>query len=158
VVAGAAQELKRLIGSIEVDAAPGRQASEVIDVLRARKAAGELCPVVLLQLGNNGQLSRSQLDEMMQILFDFPSILLVNLRVARPWESSNNALLIEVADRYPNVILIDWAGASANRPELFLQDQVHLSPLGATTYADLIARQLRTFGIEAAPCAQNGTS
>jgi hypothetical protein len=147
VVLGAAPELARALGPIEVDAAVGRQSAAAIEVLRARKMAGTLAPVVVVHVGNNGALSRSQLDEMMQVLLDFPTVLLVNLHVPRPWEGPNNALLAEAADRYPNVVLVDWAAASASRPELFADDQGHLTRVGAITYADIIARQLRMLGV-----------
>lgn len=37
-----------------------------------------------------------------------------------------------------NVVVADWAGTSRNRPEWFLQDQVHLTPAGERAYADMI--------------------
>jgi len=147
VALGAALQLTGALGTVEVDARVGRQATELIEVLRARKTAGTLSSVVLLHIGNSGAMTREQLDEMLQVLFDFPTILLVNLHVARPWEGPNNAILADAADRYPNVVLVDWAAASANRPELFSDDEGHLSTLGATVYTDVIVQELSTLDL-----------
>jgi hypothetical protein len=143
VMLAAAEDLERLLGTVEVDAAVGRQANEALEVLRGRQAANTLGPVVVLHIGDNGLLTGDQVEEMLRILAGVPTVLLVNLRVARPWEGPNNTLLAEAAARHPNTVLVDWAAASAGRPDYFWDDGIHLTPLGASVYAQLITQGLR---------------
>jgi lysophospholipase L1-like esterase len=39
-------------------------------------------------------------------------------------------------------VLVDWHSASSGRPELFVEDGIHLQPEGQRVYADLIAAYL----------------
>jgi lysophospholipase L1-like esterase len=68
----------------------------------------------------------------------------VNVKVPRPWEESNNEVLADGVRRYPNkAVFVDWHAASTGRPELFVEDGIHLQPEGQRVYADLIAAQLK---------------
>jgi peptidoglycan/LPS O-acetylase OafA/YrhL len=142
VMISAAKELEHAIGNISIDAAQARQISTVIDILRARRATGQLGEVVLVHVGNNGPISASQFDEMMQVLADVPRVVVMNVKVPRFWEGPNNVVLAEGVQRYPNSVLVDWHTASVNRPELFWDDGIHLRPEGALVYADLAAAHL----------------
>ena len=52
-------------------------------------------------------------------------------------------MIAEGVRRYPkNAVLADWHATSVDRPELFLDDGIHLRPEGQRVYADLIAAQL----------------
>ena len=51
---------------------------------------------------------------------------------------STNAALANAADRYANVSLIDWYGASAGHDEYFDGDGTHLTVKGAAAYLDLV--------------------
>jgi len=154
VMLAAAENLERDFEALEVDAAVGRQASEVIDILRARREAGSLGSVVLVHTGNNGPLAQAEIDTIMEILADVPEVLLMNVHVPQPWQDPNNGLLAQAPERYANAHLIDWAGASVNRPDLFWDDETHLTPSGAAMYASLVSEQLRAAGVEPAPGAE----
>jgi lysophospholipase L1-like esterase len=52
-------------------------------------------------------------------------------------------MIAEGVRRYPNAVLADWHAASADRPELFVDDGIHLQPEGQRVYADLIAAHLK---------------
>lgn len=143
VMLGAAGALRQEIGDLgAIDAQVGLQASAAIEILRARRAAGQLGDVVIVHLGNNGAFTPDQFDEMMGVLDGVSRVLVVNDKVPRPWEQSNDAVLADGASRYPNAVLVDWYGASINRPELFWEDGFHLRPEGARVYADLVAANL----------------
>ncbi len=139
VMLSAAGELKRALGDVEMDAALGRQSGTTVDLLRARRAAGQLGTLVIVHMGNNGVLSARQLDAMMEVLADVPKIVFVNVKVPRAWQSPNNVVLAEGASRYPNLVLVDWHTASVEHPEFFWSDGTHLRPEGARVYAELIA-------------------
>ena len=98
-----------------------------------------LAPTVVIHLGNNGTFPASVFASMMEILGPQRHVIVVNVDVARSWETANNAMLAEQTPYYPNVTLVDWFSASIDQPDYFYDDKVHLKPAGAAAYADLIA-------------------
>lgn len=143
VMLGAAGALRQEIANLgTIDAQVGLQASAAIEILRVRRAAGQLGDVVVVHLGNNGTFTSAQFDEMMGVLDGVSRVVVVNNKVPRPWEQSNDAVLAEGVSRYPNAVLVDWYGASVARPELFWEDGIHLRPEGARVYVDLVAANL----------------
>lgn len=142
VMIGAAGELNRALGNPAFGADVGMQAVGAIEVLQKRRAAGRLGEVVIIHIGNNGNIKEEQFDEMMQEVATVPKVLVVNVKVPRPWEQRNNEVLAEGVQRYPNAVLVDWHAASADHPEFFVEDGIHLQPEGQRVYADLIAAQL----------------
>lgn len=139
VMLGAAPELQRTLGTVDVDAAVGRQVSQALAILQARRAANQLGDVVVFHLGNNGGFSTQQFNTLMGLLSGVQRIVIVTDKVPRPWESVNNAVLTTGVKLYPNVVLVDWYAASAAHPEYFYKDGIHLRPEGAQAYASLIA-------------------
>jgi peptidoglycan/LPS O-acetylase OafA/YrhL/lysophospholipase L1-like esterase len=139
VMLGAVGQLASALGNLDIDARVGRQASEAIGILRARRSNGLLGSVVIVHIGNNGILRADQLDEMMRVLADVRRVVLVNVRVPRRWEGPNNATIAEQVARYPNAVLVNWYAASVDRSEWLYQDGIHLRPAGAQVYAALIA-------------------
>ncbi len=141
VMVGAANYLG-IAGAVEVDAQEGRQASAVVSILAARSAAGTLPRVVVIHIGNNGVLTRGQIDAMMASLAGVQQVIFVNLHVDRSWQDSNNANIAAAAGAYPNITVVDWHDASANHPEYFWDD-IHLKPVGADAYARDIANAIQ---------------
>jgi peptidoglycan/LPS O-acetylase OafA/YrhL len=142
VMVSAADELTGVIDQLSMDAAIGRQIREVIEVLQAIADAGRMGNVVIIQVGNNGYLSAKKFDEMMQLLKDVQYVYILNCRVPRQWETTVNTVLAEGVTRHPNATLIDWYAASADHPEFFWNDGMHLRPEGAKAYTELIVEQL----------------
>ena len=142
VMVSAADELTDIVDGLAIDAAIGRQMREVIEVLQEILDAGKMGDIVVIQVGNNGYLSAKKFDEMMLLLEDVPSVLILNCRVPRQWESTVNTVLAEGVQRYANATLIDWYAASADHPEFFWNDGMHLRPDGAKVYAELIVEQI----------------
>ena len=138
VMLGAAQGLAGAFGTIELDAAIGRDAASALRILRERRAAHRLPATVIVQIGNNGLMTRPQIDEMMQILADVPRVVIVDLHVPQPWEAPNNAMLAGIVSRHPNARLAEWHAASESRGDLFWDD-IHLRPDGIALYVALIA-------------------
>ena len=139
VLLGAARELARVFGSVDLDAAVARQVAPTIELLRQRATEGTLGPLVLVHTGNNGAFTTRQLDEIMSVLAG-KQVLIVNLHVPRPWEAPNNAMLDAHVAQYPNATLVDWNAVSTGRPELFVEDGVHLTAAGARVFVDLVAQ------------------
>ena len=120
-----------------INARVGRQAPELLAVMRVDQSSVPSSPVVF-NLGNNNALSEDTVIEIFEIVKNQPQIIVVNTAVPRAWKDSNNAIISKVASRYSNVKVVDWDRISKGRPELFAPDGVHLSPAGSDVYVDLV--------------------
>ena len=120
-----------------VNARVGRQAPELLAVMRVDQSSVPSSPVIF-NLGNNNALSEQTVVEIFEVIKNQPQIIVVNTAVPRPWRDSNNAIISKVASNYANVKLVDWYQISKDRPELFAPDGVHLSPMGSDVYVDLV--------------------
>jgi len=120
-----------------VNARVGRQAPELLAVMRVDQSSVPSSPVIF-NLGNNNALSEQTVVEIFEVIKNQPQIIVVNTAVPRPWRDSNNAIISKVASNYANVKLVDWDRISKDRPELFAPDGVHLSPTGSDVYVDLV--------------------
>lgn len=138
VMLGAAYQLGATLGSVEIDAAVGRQSASAISVLNAYRAGGGLPSVVIIDIGNNGTLTPRQIDSVMDALGGAARVIFVTVRVDRPWEEGNNANIWGARDRHPNIVIADWHAASTGHPEYFQGDGIHLRPEGAQAFADLL--------------------
>jgi lysophospholipase L1-like esterase len=142
VMIGAAGELEQTIDNLAIEADVGLQAPAATDILRKRRDASQLGDVVVVHIGSNGAFSEEQFEDMMEVLADVRQVAFVNVKVPRPWEQPNNAVLAEGVQQYPNAVLIDWNAASTGRPELFVNDGIHLQHEGQRVYTDLISAHL----------------
>jgi peptidoglycan/LPS O-acetylase OafA/YrhL len=120
-----------------VNARVGRQAPELLAVMRVDQSSVPSSPVIF-NLGNNNALSEQTVVDIFEVIKNQPQIIVVNTAVPRPWRDANNAIISKVAARYANVKLVDWDRISKDRPELFAPDGVHLSPMGSDVYVDLV--------------------
>ena len=142
VMIGAYEEMNRAIDGLAMRADVGMQAAGVIEIGQKGLARGDLGEDVVIHIGSNGFFNAEQFDEMMSPLKDARKVVFVNTKVPRPWEQPNNDVLAEGVQRYPNAVLADWSAASAGRPELFVEDGIHLQPEGRRVYTDLISAHL----------------
>ncbi len=143
VMLGAVGGLQKDIqGLAVVDSEVGMQVYTAIDILKARRASGQLGEVVVVHLGNNGIFTEEQFDDIMRTLSGVDRVVFVNVKDPRVWERPNNQVISEGVQRYPNAVLVDWYSATVNRPELFYGDGFHLRPGGQRAYKDLISANL----------------
>jgi peptidoglycan/LPS O-acetylase OafA/YrhL len=143
VMLGAVPRLQKDINSLGVvDAEVGLQVYDAIGILRSRRAAGQLGSLVIVHLGNNGTFTKQQFDQIMRILSGVDKVVFVNVKVPRSWEESNNEVISQGVERYPNAVLVDWYSASENHPEYFYRDGYHLRPRAQKIYADLLSSHL----------------
>ena len=120
-----------------INARVGRQAPELLAVMRVDQTSVPSSPVVF-NLGNNNALSEQTVVDIFEIVKNQPQIIVVNTAVPRAWKVANNAIISKVAANYPNTKVVDWDRISTGRPELFAPDGVHLSPTGSDVYVDLV--------------------
>ena len=112
---------------IYVDAVIGRQFDESLAVAHALRDSGGLGEIVVVHLGNNGPVTEGQFDELMDILSVARRVVVVNLRVPRPWEEHNNNLFAAAVPRFANAVLVDWHAVGDNHPDAFVDDGVHMT-------------------------------
>ncbi|ASY16858.1 acyltransferase [Candidatus Planktophila versatilis] len=120
----------------------GRQAPELLEVMQSDKTEVGNSPIIF-NLGNNGVLTRDDVQAIFELVKDQPQVIVVNTAVSRPWRDGNNALVAEVAQQYSTVTLIDWNAISMGHPEYFAPDGIHLAPTGVAIYVGEILKNLK---------------
>ena len=140
VILGIRSELDLIENIGLINARVGRQASELLEEIRRDKEKMSEATVIF-NLGNNNKLTEEQVSLIFQELADQPRIIVVNAAVPRAWLDDNNALIKKYADLY-SANLVDWASISADHPEYFAPDSVHLVPAGVRAYVDAISKLL----------------
>ncbi|HET8971505.1 MAG TPA: acyltransferase family protein [Candidatus Nanopelagicales bacterium] len=142
VLLGAHYAVERVLPEVTIDAAVSRQFGSVAARILARQKAGRLAPVLVIHTGTNGEIPADQLAALLDELSEETRVVLVNTHVPRPWGDDSNAALAAAAQKYPNVVLADWAGASDGHREYFVEDGVHLTQPGGRAYSAVIAQAL----------------
>jgi lysophospholipase L1-like esterase len=70
---------------------------------------------------------------------DVDRVLVLTAKVPRRWEASVNRTILQGAERWPIVEVIDWHTIGGQHPEWFFEDQVHLNGTGMREYAELLS-------------------
>ncbi len=138
VMLGARTVLKEAIPGTKVDAAVSRFPGAFIGRLKKYVARDKLADVVVLHPGTNGVLPEDMMRDMLDVVKDVPTVVVVNDSMPRSWRAPNNKVIDKVVPDYPNAVLVDWYAASKDNPEYFVSDGIHLTPKGARAYAKLI--------------------
>jgi len=141
VILGIRTSLNEVVPVSLINARIGRQAPELLEVMKRDKALAGKSPVIF-NLGNNGLLKSEDVREIFELVKSQPSIIVVNTAVPRPWRDSNNDLVSQIASQYSNVRVIDWNSISDGHPEYFAPDGVHLVPAGVAAYVAEIRKYL----------------
>ena len=123
-----------------INARVGRQATELIEVMKADKA-NAADSTVIFNMGNNNKLTSDQVMAVFEEVKNQPRIIVVNTAVPRGWRDENNALIAQYAALY-GATVVDWASISMGHPEYFAPDGVHLVPAGVRAYVDAITATL----------------
>ncbi|CAN5349388.1 acyltransferase family protein [soil metagenome] len=139
VIVGATEAFQALGPQVQVDARIGRQWHELVDDDR-RPGPDD---AVVIHLGSNGASNTETIDAVLDHFTDAGRVVLVNVRVPRPWETTVNRSLSGATGRWPNTRLADWKGASDRTPAYFAGDGVHVSSRGAEALAGVVVTALR---------------
>lgn len=145
VMVDAEPYLQQDLPGIVVSAHVGRQLIQTPPVIARLKAEHKLGHIIILELGNNGPYTRAQLMSLLHSLGPTRHVIMINTRVPMPWQDVVNNLLAQVASTDPQVTLVNWYQASANKNSWFYPDGVHLNPTGAQAYANLLVQAVKPF-------------
>lgn len=144
VMVAAAKSLWQTYGEdIDIDARTARPLKDGIKMLQDRRDKNLLGDVVVVHLGSNGPMNAAQMNELLTTLKDVPRVVALNLREPRTWEQTNNAIIKDVASRYPNVVFVDWNALSISQPNLLEGDGIHLKAAGVKVYVEAIYGAIR---------------
>jgi len=142
VLLEAKAELERRLPDASIDAEVSRQFKALLAVAKAKRDAGLLGQIVILQLGNNGPVTASQFDDIMDVLRSAQRVVVINVKVPRAWEGPNNQMMAAGVQRWPNAVLLDWHKVGAANPQYFGDDGTHMGPRGIKVFAELILAAL----------------
>lgn len=142
VVLSGLDPIKATLGEISIDAEVGRQPIEISERIELRRKERRLGNDIVIHMGTNGVIARSDLEPILQELSDRRRVVLVNVKVPRNWMDESNAMINELVPLYPNVRLADWASVADGQRGYFGPDGVHLSKTGGEAFAALIKQTL----------------
>jgi hypothetical protein len=143
VMLGAREYLNERFPGGTMDAIEGRQPDPILADIEQDAAAGKLNPLVIIGVGDNGLITPDVLRQTLHALRGVPRVIVLNNRVGRYWESSNNHTIASIVPDYRNVRLLDWHAVSASHPSWFYDDGIHLTSTGAIAYTRLIVAAAR---------------
>ncbi|WP_259310962.1 acyltransferase family protein [Capillimicrobium parvum] len=124
-----------------IDAAVGRQATDILGRLEAYRREGTLPETVVVQMGENGPIWSADVERLKAALKGVKRVVLVNVRVPRSWQAQVNATLDEAVKHWPQARVANWYGASGDAALLY--DQAHPDPAGQVVYARVVTKALR---------------
>lgn len=142
VVLGSRDQLKAVLGLISIDAQVGRQPGEIAERIGIRRAEKRLGDTVVIHMGTNGIVTEQDLRPILDLLSDRKRVVVVNVRVPRPWMKPTNEMINSIVGSYPNVRLADWNTVSKGHRGYFGPDGVHLTHTGAQVFAELILQTM----------------
>jgi hypothetical protein len=126
---------------IEADAHGCRQFSDGVGMI-ARRPAHALADVVVLALGANGPIQRSDVARARRLLGPHRFLALVT---PRNLQASAATMRATAAAHPDNVLLIDWAAYSAGHEAWFAGDGLHVDQGGARAFSAYLRGRLRPF-------------
>ena len=141
VILGIRHEIEKRNPIALINARVGRQAPELLEVMKNDLSEVDGSPVVF-NLGNNNALTREQVVAIFEAVKSAPLRVVINTAVPRPWKETNNELISEIANNYPNTYVIRWDQISMGHPEYFAPDGIHLVPAGVRAYVAAIEEYL----------------
>ncbi|MET0731093.1 MAG: hypothetical protein ABWZ03_07870 [Solirubrobacterales bacterium] len=121
-----------------------RQMSEGLALIRKLRNTDKLPKLVVIALGSNGTISRSQVHDALDILGKKRTLGLVTPRETGGGSSGDADVVRSEASRHKNrIVLLDWVKYSSGHSSWFQPDGLHLTFDGAEGLADLFKKPLK---------------
>jgi hypothetical protein len=121
------------------DAKESRRIQAGIGLLKARKGPPPRVAVIHLCTNWGGDGYADQIDRAMGVLTGVERVVWLT---CEPWSDAvarADADIRDAADRYPNLVVADWATVG-EEPGFTFRDHLHLRPAGAVALAALVGR------------------
>jgi hypothetical protein len=128
--------------AVTMDTVGSRRLTQAIPVLQARR--GEIGRVVVIQMGNNyipgesGSFA-SQIDRAMTILGGVERVVWLTVAQTNDSRAAINDDIRSAAERWPTIVVVDWASIIAANPGYASSDSLHLTGTGRTAMAQSVA-------------------
>jgi hypothetical protein len=137
VMLGAAWKLSHR--GFEADTQCARSPRGGLDVIRRRRRAGTLPEIVVVALGTNAFISRSDVGRMLRAVGRRRTLMLVT--PFRRWHPVGSGPMRRAARRHPGrITLIDWSRRARANRQWFWPDGTHLRDSGELAYSRLLQR------------------
>ncbi len=143
VMEDAADSIQKIMPHAYVDAQVGRQGTATPAVLKKLKSDGNLHKIVILNLGNNGPMTKQTTDQILDAIGSGHQIYWVTAHVpTKTWQQQVNRQIKDLAKHHTNVHVVDWYTASQGHDDWFAKDHVHMDEEGNVHYARLIVKTI----------------
>jgi len=139
----AAPTLQQVFPGISIDAQVSRSILVAPGMVQADLNAGQLRKVLVLALGTNGPIERSQLEQIRKIIGPDRLMVVVNVQEPRSWEGEVNSTLSAFSLDYREVELANWHDAIQPSLHVLAGDQIHFGSAGAVIFAGAIKDALQ---------------
>jgi hypothetical protein len=143
VMLAAAPELQAGLPGIAIDAAVSRSMYAAPGILQADLRAHRLRRVLLLELGTNGPIERTTLEQIHRLAGPDREIIVVSAQAPRSWTPEVNQSLTAFADQYRNVVLANWHDAVQPHLAELNGDQIHFGGAGARLFTAVVKDALQ---------------
>lgn len=134
-------ELQSAFAGIQIDAAVSRGFGAGVAIVADLAARDRLRRVLVVGLGTNGPVQRSELVQLREAAADRP-IVLVNAHADRWWIPEVNKTLKRFAEDQVGVVLADWDRAIRPHADLLAGDGIHPGPSAGRIYAKTVRTAL----------------
>ncbi len=121
-----------------------RQWAEGMGVIRDFKRKDRLPRLVVVALGSNGVVTKSDIHEALDLVGKKRTLGLVTPRESGGGSSSDADIIRKEAEAHANrIVLLDWVKYSAGHSSWFQPDGLHLTFEGAEGFTDLMRKPLK---------------
>ena len=143
VMSASVLALKNALPGIYIDAKPDREMPAGLAIIRRLASSGQLRPVVVIGLGTNFLVTRSQLEQLVALIGPDRRLVLVNTYVPDGWSKQVNRTEAAFVQQHPGIVLADWYNTIIHRQYLLWPDHVHPMLPGTTVYARLVDKAVQ---------------
>lgn len=126
---------------VTFDAKESRRIQAGISILKARTGPPPRVAVIHLCTNWGEPNYAGQIDKAMAALAGVDRVVWVTCQPWRPEVAAADADITAAADRYPNLVVADWA-ALGDQPVYVYRDHLHLKTPGAVALAALVASKV----------------
>lgn len=138
----ASSQVQEVFPKAIFDAVVGRQLYNSFDIVYSLSNQGLMKPTVVTMLGSNGTFTTGQIDDYIEAIGTDKEQYYLTVLVDRTWTADANRQLLNAAQRYSNVKIIDWATYANDHVDWFAEDGAHLNSTGSEELAKFLAKEI----------------